>query len=220
MVGPPAKPVGVLAVNDELGLILTEACREQGIHVPEHVAVVGVDDDDLICSMAHPPLSSVALPVRSLGYAAAQMLDHLMEGRKPPAPLPLKPLDVRTRQSTDIMAIVDEDLAAALRFIRLHAGEPIAMPDLLQQIPVSRRSLERRFRLILGRTFLQELQRVRVEMAQQMLASTNLPMPLIAQRCGLGTSKQLSTLFHALTGDTPRRFRQRSRLSLTPADEV
>ncbi|NJL30489.1 MAG: substrate-binding domain-containing protein [Phycisphaerales bacterium] len=212
------KPVGVLAVNDELGLILTEACREQGIHVPEQVAVVGVDADDLICSMAHPPLSSVALPVRSLGYAAAQMLDRLMQGHKPSVPAPLAPLDVRTRQSTDIMAIVDEDLAAALRFIRLHACEPIAMPDLLQQVPVSRRSLERRFRLILGRTFLQELQRVRVEMAQQMLASTNLPMPLIAQRCGLGTGKQLSTLFHTLTGETPRSFRQRSRLSLSPTD--
>ncbi len=212
------KPVGVLAVNDELGLILTEACREQGIHVPEHVAVVGVDDDDLICSMAHPPLSSVALPVRSLGYAAAQMLDQLMQGHKPLLPLPLEPLEVRTRQSTDIMAIVDEDLGAALRFIRLHAGEPMGMSDLLRHIPVSRRSLERRFRLILGRSFLQELQRVRIEMAQQLLSTTNLPMPLIAQRCGLGTGKQLSTTFHALTGETPRSFRQRSRLSLTSAD--
>ncbi len=213
------KPVGVLAVNDELGLILTEACREQNIHVPEQVAVVGVDDDDLTCSMAHPPLSSVVLPVRSLGYAAAQMLDQLMEGHKPQAPAPLAPLDVRTRQSTDIMAIDDADLAAALRFIRLHAAEPIAMPDLLRHIPVSRRSLERRFRLILGRTFLEELQRVRIEMAQQLLASTNLPMPLIAQRCGLGTGKQLSTLFRTITGETPRSFRQRSRTSLTPADQ-
>ena len=131
------------------GSQLSEACRRAGLRVPDDVALLGVDDDDLLCEVARPSLSSVALPGERIGYEAARMLEALLSrppGRARGSALLLPSPGVVTRRSSDVLAIDDEDVAAAVRFIREHAHEPIRVADVLGEVPVSRRSLERRFR--------------------------------------------------------------------------
>src|SRR4029077_18917384 len=146
------KPVGIFASNDVCGAQLSEVCHEAGLHMPEQVALVGVDNDDLFCELARPSLSSVAIPAERIGYEAAALLDRLLAGARPPRrPLLLPPVRLVARQSSDVVALDDADVAAALRVIRAHAHVPLRVADVLREVPVSRRALERRFRKALHR---------------------------------------------------------------------
>ncbi len=141
------KPVAILASNNAPGRDLADICRLLGLRVPEDVAIIGVDNDDLECELASPPLSSVAIPSLQIGCEAARLLDRLMAGEPPPAaPIFLPPIGVVTRPSTDILMIEDRDVAAALSFIRLHAGEEINVKAVSQAVAVGRRTLEAKFR--------------------------------------------------------------------------
>ena len=120
--------------------------------MPEDVAVVGVDNDDLLCELARPSLSSVVVPAERVGYEAAALLDRLLSGaRRPRHPILIPPADVVTRQSSDVVAIDDADVAAAMRFLRDHAHMPLRVADVLKHVPVSRRALERRFQALFQR---------------------------------------------------------------------
>ncbi len=207
-------PVGILASHDLQGVQLSEACRRLGLGVPHQVAIVGVDDDDLLCAMARPALSSVILPAQRIGYEAAQLLDELLcEGApgRPPRTVLLPPLGLAVRPSSDLVAIEDEDVAAAVRFIRDHAFEPIQVGDVAGAVSVSRRSLERRFRARLGRGLWEEIRRVRMVRARELLASSDLAIAQIAARAGFGESKQLATVFRQETGMSPTEYRQKHR---------
>ena len=210
------RPVGVFAPNDIWGVQVTEVCLHAGLQVPEDVAILGVDDDDLLCEFARPALSSIALPTQRIGYEAAREVEHLLKGAKARArPLLLPPLGVIARRSTDILAVDDVDVVAAVRFIREQGHRPIRVTDLLRVIATSRRSLERRFRKMLGRSILDEIRRVHVERASQLLAQTDLPLHTIAECSGFTDAKRFATVFRQMMGLTPRAYRHRLRCGLT-----
>jgi LacI family transcriptional regulator len=203
------KPVGVFACSDTWGIQLAEACLQTGLRVPEEVAIVGALNDDLLCELARPPLTSVVVPTEHIGYEAAALLDRLLAGDKPPQrPLLFPPVGVVTRQSSDVLAIEDPAVAAAVRFIREHGHQPIQVGDVLKAVPVSRRSLERRFQKVFKRTLWEEIRRVHLERAKNLLANSALPMADVAERAGLQSAKQLSVVFREETGLTPTAYRR------------
>jgi LacI family transcriptional regulator len=207
------KPAAILASNDVPARHLAEMCRVLELCVPEQVALLGVDNDEVECLLCHPPLSSVVNPAEQIGYEAARLLDRLMSGRQPPRkPIYVRPTHVVTRLSTDIIAVPDPDVSKAAAFIRDHAAENIGAADVVTALNVARRRLERRFRACLGRTILDEIQRVRVERAKHLLAETDLPMPVIASRSGFSTPQRLAAVFRRATGHSPVLYRRRMRL--------
>jgi LacI family transcriptional regulator len=208
--------VGIFAPNDIWGVQLTEVCLRAGLQVPEDVAILGVDDDDLLCEFARPALSSIALPTQRIGYEAAREVERLLKrARASLRPLLLPPLRVIARRSTDILAVDDSDVVAALRFIRRQAHQPIRVIDLLREVPTSRRSLERQFRKVLGRSILGEIRRVHVERASQLLALPDLPLHSVAERSGFTDAKRFSTVFRQMVGLTPSAYRHRLRCGST-----
>ncbi len=169
------KPAGLMACDDYRGREVLEACRLADIQVPEEIAVVGVDNDELLCELADPPLSSVAMNTQQGGYRTAELLDQLMRRKiRKPRHLVVEPLHVVTRRSTDIVAMEDRCVAAALNFIHHQAGRPIQIDDVVRHVAVSRRALEIRFRETLGRTILSEIQRIRLQRAKRLLLETDL----------------------------------------------
>lgn len=202
------KPVSLFAGHDALAHRLLEVCREAGLRVPQDVAVLGLLNDQFLCLTSQPPISSIALPLAGLGFEAARVLDDLMSGRgRPPAPVALPPGEVVVRQSTDPGAGAAPELAAALRFIREHAGEPIGVDDIAAASGVSRSSLERRFRATLGRGPLAELIRVRVERAARLLTESDLSVKEVAAASGFHDTRHLSVTFRAKTGLSPGEYR-------------
>jgi AraC-like DNA-binding protein len=202
------KPVGVLACTDQLGFWLLDACRRAGVAVPEEVAVVGVENDETLCLSASPPLSSVEFDSQRLGYAAARLLDSLMAGgQPPPGPLLLPPAGLVVRQSSDIVAIDDPQLAAAVRFIREHAARGATTADVLRLVPVSRRVLDRQMHAVLGRSIADEIARVRFMKVKNLLAETDLPLAAIAERSGFAYHQSMAESFKRRFGLTPGEFR-------------
>ena len=206
------KPIAIMAANDWAGLKVLAACRRAGVMVPEEVAVVGVDNDEAICEVADPMLSSVDPRHDRVGFHAAELLDRLMQGRSPPKELmAVGSPTVVVRQSTDILAIDDQDLARAIAFVRGHAAEPIQVGDVLRAVPVSRSWLERRFHEALGRSPAEEIRRVHLERAKQLLADTDMPVPAVATAAGFRSREYLAYAFKQATGLTPREYRTRVR---------
>ncbi|HEY7424031.1 MAG TPA: substrate-binding domain-containing protein, partial [Gemmataceae bacterium] len=206
------KPVGLFAPNDIWGVQLAEVCRQLDLRVPEDVALLGVDNDDLLCNLARPALSSIALPAERLGHEAAALLDRLLARERPPEqPLLLPPRGVVIRRSSDALALHDPDVAAAVRFIREHSHLLLSVSDVLAEVPVSRRSLERRFRLALRRGVWAEIRRVHLERARELLTSTDMPLAEVAQQSGFSGGVQLSVVFRQETGLTPSAYRRQFR---------
>lgn len=203
------RPVAILACYDVKARQVLELCREIGLRVPEDIALLGVDNDEVLCDLCTPPLSSVIPSARNIGFAAAQTLDRLMSGK----PLDqhctlIGPIGVETRQSTDILAVDDPEVATAIRFIRDHHSEPINVQDVIRDIPVSRRSIEIRFRKIVGRTIYQEIVRRRIERICQLLNTSQLSLAQIAQRTGFESEEYMSVAFRRAKGMPPGRFRK------------
>jgi len=203
------RPLAVFACNDMRGRALIDLCRAEEIRVPEEVAVLAVDNDDLICDLAQPQLSSIAIPWKKIGYQAAAALERVMAGKQDLSRVLVGPECVIERQSTDTLAIADTDLAAALRFIRTHAHEPINVEDILRHLPVARRSLEKRFREVIGRSPLEEIRKAHTDRARYLLAETDLSMPEIAEKSGFTSAAWFSKAFHDVVGETPTQYRQR-----------
>jgi LacI family transcriptional regulator len=206
------KPVGVLAAYDIRGREVLDVCRQLGVNVPDDLAVLGVDNDELVCDLADPPLSSIIPDTHRTGYEAAGMLDALMAGQPEPSLAHLiKPLGIARRQSTDVLATNDTDFSAAVRFIRAHATEGIAVDDVLRVVPLSRRVLESRFKRLLGRTPHEEILRVRIDRVKELLTETDLSLTAIAHRTGYDHVEYLSVVFKRETGLPPSVYRENSR---------
>jgi len=204
------KPVAVLAWTGRRGREVIYACRALGLSVPEQVAVLGADDDTLLCETCNPPLSGVALTSEQIGFEAAALLDRMLHGAKAPAePMLIAPARGVVRQSTDTLAIDDEDLARAIAFIRVNAARPVQVSDVLREVSISRRSLDRRFQQVLGRTPAQEIRRVHLERAKRLLADTDVPVPKVAAASGFGSREYLARAFKLETGLSPRQYRAR-----------
>jgi LacI family transcriptional regulator len=203
------KPVGVLAANDMRGQHVLDACRRHGLAVPEEVAVIGVDNDELLCQLCDPPLSSVAPNPERIGYDAAALLDRLMQGEKPTErEWLIPPLGVVTRQSSDVLAIDDPLVSAAVRLIRERACARLSVDDVLKAVPLSRSVLERRFRKYLQRSPQEEIRWVQLKRVKQLLAETDLALANIADLAGYDHAEYLSVVFKRETGQTPGEYRR------------
>jgi LacI family transcriptional regulator len=202
------KPVGIMACNDIRGQQVINACRRVDVLVPEEVAVIGVDNDELFCELSDPALSSVAVDALRIGYEAAALLEKLMLGKKPPKqPVLIPPLGIVTRRSTDVLAMDDRQLAAGARFLREHLFESISVNDMARAAGMSRRVFERRFVSQIGRAPKAELLRLRIERVKELLADTDWPLAQISERTGFKHSEYLHTVFTQKTGATPGKFR-------------
>lgn len=215
------KPIGIFACHDSLGQEIVDLCHEAGLRVPEEVAVIGVDDDPVRCSLSDPPLSSVAPDSRRVGHMAAELLSQMMAGRPVgPGLRTVAPLGVVARGSTDVLAVRDPDVLQALKYIRSHACEPIGVKNLLDVIPLSRRSLEARFIKVLGRTPHEQILLCRVERAKQLLHDTDLPIKTIAHMVGTGTPEYLSVLFRRVIGSSPSEYRETRKTTVARSEAM
>ena len=202
-------PVGVFAPHDDMGCWVLKACSAIGLDVPRQVAVLGVDNFELLCDFSSPPLTSVAQSSYRIGFEAAKLLDQLMSGEPPPRePILIPPVGVVARQSTDVLAVDDPDVAEALRFIRNHADQHITLADILDHVAVSRRSLEIRFKNAIGHSVEQETINVRMHRAKQLLSETVMPITQVAFHSGDQSSTGFSVAFRKETGMSPRDYRK------------
>ncbi|ODU23767.1 MAG: XylR family transcriptional regulator [Verrucomicrobia bacterium SCN 57-15] len=211
------KPVGVMACYDFTGQQVLDACRRLDIAVPDEVAVIGVDNDELLCELSDPPLSSVIPNTYRTGYEAAALLDQMMGGKIVKGETHLiPPLGVATRQSTDVLAIHDRNVARAINYIRKNACNGINVQDVIRAVPQSRRLLEKKFKKLLGRTPHDEIFRVQLERVRQLLTQTDLSLEQIAERTGFTHVEYLSVAFKRELGIPPSRYRAVNRPKANP----
>jgi len=202
------KPAAVLVCSDQRAQFVLDACRRVGARVPDDVAVLGVDDDDAICEICDPPLSSVRPNHEQVGYLAAQLLHRMMNGEAwDGSPVYVPPLEVHARLSTDKIAIKESPVAQAVRFIREHACEGISAVDVVQHVPMSRSVLQRHFRDRLRCSIQEEIINVRVGAAKSLLLNTDLSLALIAERAGFNHQRYMGAVFSQRLGISPGRFR-------------
>ena len=207
------KPIGLMACNDDRGREVLEACRAARLKVPDEVAVIGVDNDSLLCDLSCPPLSSVALNAERAGYESAELLHRMMEGQiLEPQQVVAEPLYVVRRRSTDVVAVEDGEVAAAMRFIRDRADRPIRIDDVADAIGLSRRTLEIRFRKSMGHSLNDEVQRIHLEKAKHLLVETDWSIAKIAESTGYNSASYLNVVFQRHTDMSPTEFRRSARV--------
>ncbi len=203
------KPVAIFAANDLWGFELVQAARQRQFHVPDDVAVLGVDNDESICDISYPALSSIRLGAEQIGHRAVAFMGRLLRGEKIKEPIePVPPRGIVTRQSTDVLAVDDSDVGALLGLIRRHAADGMTVKQAMTSIAVNRRTLERRFISVVGHTPLDEIRRVRIERAKTLL-QTNIPIYEVAKRSGFHTPEYLATAFSRATGLAPTAYRRK-----------
>jgi len=206
------KPIAVMAGNDDRSQDILAACKIADIKVPSEVAILGVDNDELICGLSYPQLSSIALSTQRAGYEAAQVLGKLMEGQKVAEneqEVTVSPLHVVTRQSTDIMAIEDKQVAEAVHFIRNHSNKVIQVGDVAEAAGLSRRILEQRFRKVLAHSVHEEIKYARVNQMAKMLIGTTLSISQIARSLGFPYTNNISRYFKRQKGISPLEYRKK-----------
>ena len=202
------KPVGIMTCNDDRSQHLLEACHVAQIHVPGEVAVIGVDNDEFICRLANPPLSSICLHPDKLGYRAAQLLDSVMAGRKTGETTVVgSPTHVIARGSTNILLVQDREMVGALRYIRDNANQPLQVDDVAGAVGMSRRTLQYRFSKAVGRSVHSQILRERVNRITQLLADTDLTVAQIAEELNFSSPKQLDRVFTKFQGMPPTTYR-------------
>lgn len=207
------RPVAIMGCSDDCSLQVAEVCRVVGFRVPDDVAILGVDNDEFLCNLSQPSMSSVDLGPERSGYQAAALLDEMMSGAKvKQTEVFLPPIGVVARRSTDVIAIDDLELAGLIRYIREHACDGIRVEDAMRRSNLCVSTLQRRFKALLGRTPKEELLRVQFERAKQLLMSTDLAINEVADRCGFREAKGLIAMFHAQIGMPPGAYRREMRL--------
>ena len=202
------KPVGLLACNDDRGQHILEVCKRLSFKVPEDVAVLGVDNDPMICEIGDPPLTSIALNVEPAGYEAARLLDRMINHREIEGPeIHVTPTHVIQRQSTDLLAVNDPEVAAAIRFIRKNAKNKMLVNDVVKATRISRRALENRFRETIHRSIYDEIRQVRVELISKLLIETDFPISHISSLFNFTDVEHISRYFKKEKGMGLREFR-------------
>jgi len=210
------KPIGLMASNDERGQLVLDACRRSGIVVPDQVAVIGVDNDELLCELSIPPLTSVDVNGDYIGFEAAAALDALMAGQSlSSSSTLLNPRTVVTRRSTDVIASEDPEVNRAVSFIRQHGGRPISVVDVLRHVNMSRASLQQRMKRVLGHTIHEEIEHVRLERVKRLLVESDLTIKQLTLQTGFSSVQYMTRVFRAAVGETPASYRRsrESRLS-------
>ncbi|MCX5636911.1 MAG: XylR family transcriptional regulator [Planctomycetota bacterium] len=203
------KPVAIMACNDARAQYISEVCKTAGFSVPEQVAILGVDNDAVICDLSDPPLSSIPLNTERAGYEAAECLDRMMRGGPPDIDLVrVHPEPVVVRQSTDITAINDEVVAASLRYIRLYADQIQGVEDVAKTVHLSLRQLQKRFRKAIGVQINEEIRRVRMQKVARLLIETTMPISKIAYEVGFESPKSIARCFLSEMGASLSEYRK------------
>lgn len=212
------KPVAVFCYNDCAAANVLSICRELGIPVPEQVSIAGVDNDELLCEAVTVPLTSVVHDLEGVGYRGAALLEDLMDGKAPPENIPrIPPKGIIARQSTDMLAVENVEVARALRCIKERfADSDLQVADIVAATGLSRRPLEIAFKREVGRTINREILRIRLEKAFHLLRHTKLNVRDIAAAAGFARPNQLHRVFRAQTGLSPKRFRARAGSAENP----
>lgn len=204
------KPLAVFTWNSSSARELIYACMQAGLAVPEEVAVLSGSDDDLFCEVTPVPISSVRLDCEQIGYRAAAQLDQMMDypGKAPPGDVLVPPQGVVDRKSTETLAVEDPAMVKALRFIRENPGRSIQVGTVARQSGLCRRTLELRFKELLGRSPAEEIRRVRMERAIELLQRTRLSVATVAERSGFSSAEYMASVFRAQLGTTPLHYRK------------
>jgi LacI family transcriptional regulator len=207
------KPLAVFCYNDCVAADVIDACEDARLLVPEVVAVMGVDNDAILCECVSVPLSSICHDLEGMAYQAAALLDSLMAGKKPPKQVVrVPPKGLVTRRSTDILAVQNLNVAKALRYIRDHSDEALlGVPDIVSAAGPSRRSLEKAFRAELRRSINDEVVRVRIDKVKHLLATTSRSVTSVSAACGFSRPNHLFRCFRQQVGVSPRRYRLRTQ---------
>ncbi len=204
------KPIALMSCDDNQGQHITEACRNLGIRIPEEVAVLGVDNDEMICDLSDPPLSSIALDTEKGGFEAAKLMDHMIKnGSQFHYDIIVEPLQVITRHSTDIYATNDHHIAASLKYIHQNIDKNLNVDEVVKQVPLSRRALEKRFLEITGYPIYKYIFNLRIEKFTQKLLDTDMSVFEIALDMGLNDSKNIARQFRQVKGCSPSEFRNK-----------
>ena len=204
------KPIGILGWDTVLSRKLVSACDGIGVKVPDDVAIISMETEDLLGVIAHPPISGVTLALERVGYTAAALLDKFI--KKPlsePEIILIPPLYVTARRSTSIYAVEDPRLFEALNWIRDHACQGVTVEDLLKQVPVSRSVLEQLFKKVLNTTPGAEITRHRLKRIKELLVKTNLAIPEVATACGFAYVESMITFFRKKEGLSPLAYRKK-----------
>ncbi len=210
--GKLPRPLAVMACDDLMGRHVLAACGELNFSVPADVAVLGVDNDDLMCELADPPLSSIVQDCDRIGFEAAALLDQMMAGKvRQVRHLKIPPLSIVTRRSTDVLAIEDREVAAALQLIHAHVGQSLNVKQLLAKMPMSRRTLERRFQAALGRKPAEEIRRIRLERAMHLLRTSSLSIRQVAAQAGFLDARGMDVVFRRDVRMSPSAYRRQFR---------
>ncbi|QHT67542.1 substrate-binding domain-containing protein [Rhodocytophaga rosea] len=208
------KPIALMTCDDNQGHHISEACRHAGIRIPEDVAVLGVDNDETLCCISDPPLSSISLDAEKGGYEAARLIEYMITNRDfNPYDIVVKPTQVITRQSTDIYATNDKYIVSALKYIHQNIDKNLKVEQVLKEVPLSRRSLEKRFLQITGYPVYEYIYNLRIEKFTQKLLETDMTIFEIALDLGLNDSKNIARQFKQIKGLTPVEYRKNYLIS-------
>lgn len=206
------KPIAIFCWGTSASTQLIHICRGSNIEVPDQVSVLAGDNDDLICSTTIPTMSAVVMPAAQIGFHAARRLERLMQGKSDDRKDErLAPIEIVSRGSTEALAIEDDELLAAVRYLRENVFGELTVQEVADSVPITRRSLERKFRERIGRTPLAEIRRLRIARVKELLATTDLPIPKVAVASGYGTPEYMATVFKSETNQTPLKYRSATR---------
>ena len=207
------KPIAILASCDILACHLSNAVTEAGFHIPDEVAILGINNDQALCNICDPPLSSIAFNFKKSGYDAAQLIDAIISGRESLRGqwIKIQPSYIKSRGSTDIFAIEDPDVVMALKYIRKNRNESMQVDDVARHVCVSKRSLQMKFQKTLGRSVHDEIVHAHFEIARALLIESDLPIDKIAYRSGFHYTTNMRRAFKDLTGMLPHKYRQSHR---------
>jgi LacI family transcriptional regulator len=203
------KPVGIFAVHDPLGRFLCSTCQQLEIAVPEQVAVIGANNDELVCGLSYPMLSSVAIPWDAIGALVGRSMQHLIDGgRAPPQPSLVPPAGVVMRHSANHFSVEDPQLRRAMSYLSERLQEGISVGQMCDELRLARRSLERKFREFYRCTPWEMLCRLRVARAKQLLVQSNHTIGRISELCGFNDAERMAVVFKRLVGEPPSSFRK------------
>ncbi len=203
------KPCALFAAHDPVGRMVCEVAHEEGIPVPEEIAVIGANNDDLLCNLSYPPLSSVIIPWLKIGRIAGREIDRLVSGEESGGRvIQVNPGEVVHRQSSEWTAVDDLDLRRALEFMRLHFHEGISIKTLCATLRINRRTLERKFQEKLLCSPRQQLAQIRIDRARELLSETNHQMDWVASEVGFSSAERLSVVFRQVSDSSPSDYRK------------
>ena len=204
------KPAAILASCDIFACHLINVAQEAGINIPDGIAILGVNNDQAICNICDPPLSSIALNFKKAGYNAAKLLDKLISGQETMQGqcIEIPPTHIETRGSTDVFAIDDSDIVQAMRYIRENSNKPLQVNEIATNACMSKRSLQLKFHKVIGRSIHEEIIQAHFDNAKILLVDTNLPIDEVAVRSGFHYTSNMRRAFKEITGLLPQKYRQ------------